>query len=372
MPHIDVKTTTRRYGIHVEPGLLGRLGELVRAVAPHGSAMLAVDTKVLEDYGKPARQSLEQAGYEMRLHELVAEERSKTLDVVMQMYEAMLAARLERRSPLIALGGGVVGDTAGLVAATYLRGVPLVQVPTTLLAMVDASIGGKTGVNFPLPVTAGGTAEIGKNLIGSFWQPHVVIADPETLRTLDPRQLRCGIAECIKHGVIADQDLLGFIEREADRIIGLDMDVLTQLIVRSAAVKVAIVEEDEREIGRRALLNLGHTFGHVIEPIEELQLHHGEAVAVGMVAASHCAVARGMMDGEDAQRLATLLERIGLPTVLTQPVGSQRLIDAMGYDKKVASGRVRLILPTGLGAARVVDDVDPATIRDAWLAVGAD
>jgi 3-dehydroquinate synthase len=288
------------------------------------------------------------------------------------MYAAMLAHHLERRSPVIALGGGIVGDVAGFAAATYLRGVPLVHVPTTLLAMVDASIGGKTGVNYPIPPDPHGRRTMGKNLIGAFWQPRGVIVDPLVLRTLEGRDFRCGLAECIKHGVIADAELLSFIEANLEAIAGLDVDVLVELIARSAQVKAGIVEEDECEAGRRALLNLGHTFGHVIEPIEALDLRHGEAVAIGICAAARCAVETGRLGSGDEERIVGLLGSAGLPTRLAQPVDANRLIDAMGYDKKVAGGRLRLVLPTALGRAEIFDDVPREAIISAWAAAGAD
>jgi 3-dehydroquinate synthase len=287
------------------------------------------------------------------------------------MYTAMLAFRLERQGPVVALGGGIVGDVAGFAAATWLRGVPLVQVPTTLLAMVDAAIGGKTGVNHPLPPDPAGRRELGKNLIGAFWQPRAVVVDPLVLRTLPERDFRCGLAECIKHGLLADAGLLSFIEARLQGIIELDTETLTELIARGAQIKVAIVQEDEREAGRRALLNLGHTFAHVIEPIEALDLRHGEAVAIGICVAARCARETGRLARDDEKRISDLLGRAGLPTRLPRPIDAQRLIDGMGYDKKVARGRLRLVLPIAPGRAEIVDDVPEEAIICAWHAVGA-
>jgi 3-dehydroquinate synthase len=371
MHTIDVVLPTQSHQIRIEPGLLAHLGETAREVAPHERALLAVDGNVIEPHGRLARESLEAAGYRVLVHELVADEKKKTLQTVQDMYAAMLAVRLERGSPVIALGGGVVGDVAGFAAATYLRGVPLLQAPTTLLAMVDASIGGKTGVNHPLPSEGAHASELGKNLVGAFWQPRAVVIDPLVLRTLQPRDFRCGLAECIKHGVLADAGLFAFIESNIKRICEVDVDVLTELIARSARVKVAIVQEDEREAGRRALLNLGHTFAHAIEPIEALDLRHGEAVAIGLCAAARCAGETGRLDSEVEQRIARLLEQAGLPTRLPRPVEVEPLIDTMGYDKKVAGGTMRLILPIALGRARIVTDVPEKVIVTAWRAVGA-
>jgi 3-dehydroquinate synthase len=283
----------------------------------------------------------------------------------------MLGARLERRSPVVALGGGVVGDTAGFAAATYLRGVPLVQAPTTLLAMVDAAIGGKTGVNIEIPPSEHAPCVLGKNLIGAFWQPRAVVCDPLVLRTLPQRDLRCGLAECVKHALIADPGLLTLLAESCGEIESCDEEALTPLIARSAAVKINIVQEDEREAGSRALLNLGHTFAHAIEPIPELDLRHGEAVSIGVCAAVRCAVLTGRMEETEGDIVVDLLELLGLPVEMPQPVEIDRLLHAMSYDKKAAGGRVRLVLPTGLGSAAIVDDAPAEAVIEAWESVGA-
>ena len=367
LPRIDVKFPTCAYPIHIERRLIARLGELVRAVAPHQRTFLFVDQSIAESHGPEAIKSLKSAGYEVAWLPISTDEAHKTLEVANQVYRELLRARFERQSPIIALGGGIVGDLAGFVAATYLRGVPLIQVPTTLLAMVDASIGGKVGVNFPLP-----DGTLGKNLIGAFHQPKAVIADPEVLRTLPPRDFRCGLAECIKHGLIADPDLLTFIEARAEQILSLEMDILTELIERCARIKVGIVQEDEREQGRRALLNLGHTFAHVIEPLPQLDLRHGEAVAIGLVAAMACAVATNRLNQRQAAQVRALIERVGLPSRLPTRVPMEPLIKAMGYDKKVVDGKLRLVLPRGLGGAEIVNDLPRSMIEAAWREVGAE
>jgi len=371
MQTLDVTLPGRSHEILVEPGVLPRLGEIVARVAPHDATVLAVDANVATHHGRVAAASLEAAGYRVLVHELVAEERDKTMASVSGMHAAMLARRLERGSPVVAIGGGVIGDVAGFVAATYLRGVPFVQVPTTLLAMVDASIGGKTGVNFPLPAADGRPAELGKNLIGAFWQPRVVVVDPEVLATLETRDFRCGLAESIKHGILADAGLLEEIEVHADAIAALDPARLESLISRSAKIKIGFVQDDERESGRRALLNLGHTFAHAIEPIAALDLRHGEAVAIGLCAAARCAVTTGRLTEADADRIAALVALVGLPRRLRSPEPIARLVEMMGFDKKVEGGRLRLVLPTGLGRAELAADVPPEAIVDAWSAVGA-
>lgn len=366
MPTIDVNLPGRSYQILIEPGSMSRLGGIVRRVVGNRRATLAVDARIAATHGAAARASLEAAGYAVGVVEITAEESSKNLAAVRRLYDAMVAVRVERGSPLVAMGGGVSGDLAGFAAATYLRGLPLVQVPTTLLAMVDASIGGKTGVNLPLP-----TGVSGKNLVGSFWQPAVVVIDPDLLKTLEPRHFRCGLSECVKYGLIADPDLLTLLADRREAIGALVGPVLSDLIARCARIKARIVEDDEREAGRRAVLNLGHTFAHAIEPIPELDLHHGEAVAIGICGALHCAVETGRFAAPEAQNVCDLLERSGLPTRLGRPLEVSRLMEAMYYDKKTAGGRLRLILPTAAGRAEIVDDVPSGAIEAAWVSVGA-
>ena len=347
-------------------GLLGQLGPLVHEVAPSRSALLVVDKTIASTHGRAALTSLQGAGVEPIVVELVAEESQKTIETAQQVYGAMLGAGLDRSSPVIALGGGIIGDTAGFVAATYMRGVPLIQVPTTLLAMVDAAIGGKTGVNFPLP--GGG---LGKNMIGAFWQPKAVVVDPQMLGTLDARDFRCGLAECVKGALIADASLLQFLSTEASRILALDQDVLRTLIERCVRIKAEIVAADERESGRRALLNLGHTFAHAIESISELKVRHGEAVSIGLMAAAHCAVKTGRLTADQHNHIEQVLTTFGLPIRLPSPVDEQRLLAAMRHDKKATQGRTQLILPTGVGGAELVGDVPVEVVAAGWAGVGA-
>lgn len=370
MPEIRVNLLPEPYSIVIEVGVLSRVGEHVRRVVPappSARCLLAMDANVAHLHGEIARQSLEAAGFEVVAVTLIADEKHKTLAFVDSLYRAMLAAKLERRSPVIALGGGIVGDIAGYAAATFLRGVPLIQAPTTLLAMVDASIGGKTGVNFPLP----GSDDLGKNLIGAFWQPRIVLADPSTLKTLSARDFRCGLAECIKHAVIGDCAMLTWLQEQADAILTLREDAILELIERCAAIKAEVVAEDERESGRRMLLNLGHTFAHAIESIAELDVRHGEAVATGLVAALHVATSLGRMSADDGEPLFETLVRLDLPLLTAEGVEVDRLMHAMRYDKKVSAGGLRLVLPCAGGGAEVVDDVPEEVVRGAWRAVGA-
>ena len=362
---IPVNIPGANYKVIISPGLLERIGSIISEVSPSDKALLAVDKQITNTHGKLALTSLHDAGFETTIIELVANEKYKTLETAQSVYQTMLEASLDRKSPVIALGGGIIGDTAGLAAATYMRGVPLIQVPTTLLAMVDAAIGGKTGVNFPLP--GGG---LGKNLIGAFWQPRVVLIDPLTLNSLSARNFRCGLGECVKYALIADASLLDFLSDSAQQILDLDPELITELIERCVRIKVKIVEQDEREAGLRALLNLGHTFAHAIESIQELDIAHGEAVSIGLVAAMNCAIETQRQSQHDLEKLTKVIKTLGLPICLEKPVDEQRLLDAMRFDKKTSQGKLRLVLPCGPGQAEIVDDLPMEIILRAWDSVG--
>lgn len=357
------------YSIVIEPGLLAHAGERVKALAPHARCLLAIDSNIVDTHGAVALKSLRAAGYEVATAIILADEKQKTLAPVETLYRAMLGAKLERKSPVIALGGGITGDIAGFAAATYLRGVPLIHVPTSLLAMVDASIGGKTGVNFPLP----GSNDLGKNLIGAFWQPRAVLIDPNVLATLPDREMRCGLAECIKHAMIADESHLFWLRDNAEQLLNRDPAALAELIQVSASIKAAIVSEDEREEGRRALLNLGHTFAHAIETQGDALPHkHGEAVAIGLVAAGEVALKLNRLSEDEQDTVIQTITACGLPLTLGDHASIQKLMRAMQFDKKVADGRMRLILPRGIGHAEIVEDVPDSIVRAAWSLRGAD
>jgi 3-dehydroquinate synthase len=270
------------------------------------------------------------------------------------LYDYALENGLERQSAVVALGGGVIGDLAGFFAATYMRGVPFIQVPTTLLAQVDSSVGGKVGVNHPK----------GKNMIGCFYQPRLVFTDVATLRTLPRRELRAGLAEVIKYGVIWDEGFFCFLEKNLEGVFDLDQQVLTKIVRNSCAIKAEIVEKDEREAGLRAILNFGHTVGHAIEAITEYRVYrHGEAVALGMVVAATIAVRRGLLAPELKKRLVSFLERAGLPTGV--PAFGEELLEIMKKDKKVQRGRIRFVLPLALGQVEIFSDIEPEEIMAA-------
>ena len=278
MPTVTLELPHHAYDVLIDAGLLKSLGKLVREINRGAKAALIIDKNIEKSHGRVAARSLSAADFDCVVGVMPPGEDYKTLGTVRGLYEVLLDAKLERQSPVVALGGGITGDTVGFVAATYLRGVPFVQVPTTLLAMVDASVGGKVGVNMPQ----------GKNLIGAFHQPTRVVIDPDVLMTLPERELRCGMAECIKHGVIRDPELLDWTIAHAKAIANLDSATMVELVARNVAIKAGVVIRDEKEAGERAHLNFGHTFAHAIEAAgrygEAFDIHHGEAVALGMVA----------------------------------------------------------------------------------------
>ncbi len=287
-------------------------------------------------------------------------EESKNLAQAGDLYDRMLRAGLDRGSAVVALGGGVVTDLGGFVAATYMRGIPWIAVSTTLLGQVDASVGGKTAVDHPLC----------KNLIGAFHQPSAVLADVGTLATLPEEELRNGLAEVIKHGVIRDAGLFDLVEEWAEPILARDPEVLERVVARNVRIKADVVMADEREDGLRRILNYGHTVGHAIEGL--LGLTHGRAVALGMVAEADLAVRRGRMPAEDAQRQRRLLERFGLPVRLQETLDLDRCLEVMRHDKKAEAGRHRFVLPSGVGAVEVCEDVSDEEIAAALGTLAGD
>ncbi|MFI5379985.1 MAG: 3-dehydroquinate synthase [Tepidisphaerales bacterium] len=342
------------YDITVYPGLLADVGPLVRSLSKSKKAALVTDDTVGPIYGNAVEASLRAAGFEIVAATVHAGEKHKTLASISTIYDALLAWGIERSTPVLALGGGVIGDMGGFAAATMLRGVPFVQIPTTLLAMVDASVGGKTGVDHA----------VGKNLIGAFHQPLAVLIDPATLKTLAPRELRSGLAECIKHDVIRDAAGFADLERNIHRALAMDIDYLAALVAHNVAIKARVVAADPFEKGERAHLNFGHTFGHAIETISNYTYAHGECVALGMVAACRAARALGMLDQASCDRITALIRAAELPTGgMKLPIDA--VVSAMIYDKKVKSGRIRFVLPTAIGSVTVRDDVPPKIVSDA-------
>ena len=281
-------------------------------------------------------------------------EEYKTLDAVNTIFDRLLQEHFDRNCTLIALGGGVIGDITGFAAASYQRGVNFIQVPTTLLAQVDSSVGGKTGVNHPL----------GKNMIGAFYQPRAVVADTDTLKTLAPRQLSAGIAEVIKYGLIRDVDFLRWLEENIVRLLGLDGRALTYAIERSCQNKAAVVAADELESGQRALLNLGHTYGHAIETGMGYGVWlHGEAVAAGMCMAAQHALLLGWLKQADVDRIARIISAAKLPTARPPSLSAEQMLEAMRVDKKVQDGTIRLVLLKSIGQAVVTGDYPPESLK---------
>jgi 3-dehydroquinate synthase len=345
---------TIAYDITVAPGLLARAGDLLRALSKSTKAAVVTDANLARTHLPTLADSLRRAGFEPIVATLPAGEDHKTLTDLLPVYDALLGARVERSTPVLALGGGVVGDMTGFVAATVLRGVPFVQIPTSLLAMVDASVGGKTGVNHA----------VGKNLIGAFHQPIAVLIDTAVLKTLPERELRGGLAECIKHDVIRDAEGFARLEENVQQALALDVDYLTDLVAHNVAIKARVVEADPFERGERAHLNFGHTFGHAIETVSHYAYSHGECVALGMAAASHAAVKLGLLDQASRDRVVNVIRKAKLPTSgLRLPTDD--VVNAMGFDKKVAGGKIRFVLPDRIGHVVIRDDVPPAVVREA-------
>jgi len=337
----------RSYPVLVGEQLLGVVGPRLAAAGFRGRCGVVTSERVGRLYGEAACASLRESGLDPAVVEIPDGEEHKNLAWLAVVYDRLLAAGIDRRSPVVALGGGVVGDLAGFAAATLLRGLPLVQVPTTLLAQVDAGIGGKTGVNHTL----------GKNLIGVFHQPKFVLADVATLRTLPRRELVAGLAEVIKYGVIMDAALLGEIEGHLDALLAARSDVLVPVVAACARHKAAVVAADEREErGGRAVLNFGHTVGHAVEALTEYRRFlHGEAVAIGMVAAAHVSHALGCCAADTVARIERIVGRAGLPTKLPEDITPEALALGMQADKKRTGGRIRFVAVEAIGRTRMVE-----------------
>ena len=338
---VNVPLLDRSYAVLIGSGLLARLGIECRKLKLGRRCAVITDRNVARHYARDAVSRLEAAGFEPVLITVPAGESSKRLSTVARCYDAMARHRLERKSFVVALGGGVVGDLAGFVAATYLRGVAFVQVPTTLLAQVDSSVGGKTGVNLAA----------GKNLVGAFHQPRLVLCDLDTFNTLPPREYRSGLAEIIKYGVISDPELFERLERELPALLGRNRRVLTAMVARSCEIKARVVGRDETEGGLRAILNFGHTVGHAIEAVSRYGHYlHGEAIAIGQVAAARLSARLLGLPAADAERLTRLLERAGLPVTLKWDLRRRRqLLRAMRLDKKVSAGEIHFVLAHRIG-----------------------
>ncbi len=328
----------RSYPIYIERGILDEVGPGLGRLGLKGRCALVTNPLVRSICGERVIKSLEGAGFDVLTVEVKDGEQYKILAEASMIYDRLIEEKLERSTPIVALGGGVIGDITGFVAATYLRGVPYVQVPTTLLAQVDSSVGGKTGVNHPR----------GKNLIGAFYQPRAVFIDPDVLKTLDKSELRAGLAEVVKYGVIWDEGFFRFLEENTQGLSAVE-DALVRAIERSCEIKAHVVKEDETEKGLRSILNFGHTFAHAIEAVTGYTRYkHGEAVSMGMVLAASFSARLGVCEETVADRIENLLKTLGLP-VEAPELRYEAILGAMLVDKKVLSGRMRFVLAKKIG-----------------------
>ncbi len=344
------------YPIIVGGALLGRVGELLTSHTKSKKVLILSDSLVKARYMPVVRQSLENAGFDVGTIEAPAGEKSKSLAQFSRIQDSLIAHQLDRSSMLIALGGGVIGDLGGFAAAVYMRGIPYVQIPTTLQAQVDASVGGKTAINHPK----------GKNLIGAFHQPKLVLIDVDTLKTLPQRDMRSGLIEVIKMGVIRDASLFERVEENLAAILNLEDAVLIEMISSACVNKAEVVAKDEKESGLRMVLNYGHTFGHALEAVTHYNRYrHGEAVSIGMNCAAQLAVNLQMFSETDFQRQRVLLNRAKLPLTFPSDLTPEAVCDAMYLDKKTIGGRLRLILPTRIGEVVIRDDVDDQHVLEA-------
>jgi 3-dehydroquinate synthase len=338
---VKVSLGERSYSILIGNRLLPRLGSECKKLGLGQRCAVITDSNVAAKFSKPALASLKAAGFDPVLITVPPGEKSKDLKVVQSCYDQLAQHRLERKSFVVALGGGVVGDLAGFVAATYLRGVAFIQVPTTLLAQVDSSVGGKVGVNL----------KAGKNLVGAFYQPRIVLCDLDTLKTLPQREYRAGLAEVIKYGIIYDQALFQKLERDLPKLLKLEPNTLATVVARCCAIKADVVGQDETESGLRAILNFGHTIGHAIEAISGYGNYlHGEAISIGQVAAAELSAALTGLPLGDVERVTNLFRESGLPTGIG--LNSQqraKLFDAMKLDKKVSAGEIKFVLAERIG-----------------------
>ena len=348
---IDVRTASAGYPIIIEPGLLGSLRQLLTEEHFAGRTFIVSSPTVWRLHGTAIARAL--GGPECIL--IPDGERAKTLQTVGRVYDALVTARADRGAGIVAIGGGVTGDTAGFAAATYLRGIPVAHVPTTLLAQVDSAVGGKVGVNHAL----------GKNLVGAFHQPQLVAIDPLVLTTLPRREFRAGLYEVVKYGMAFDAELFEKVRASTHAIFERTPEVLAPIIATSCRIKAAVVQEDERERGRRRLLNFGHTAGHALEAITKYRrFRHGEAVALGMIIAADLAVARSALREDAREALVRLIGGLGpLPSIADLRVADA--LEAIRHDKKVVDGRLHFVLPVALGRATVVDDVTERELADA-------
>lgn len=353
MRQVDVALGSKSYAVYIGAGLLAQAGRYLKEKGFAGRLVVITDSTVNRLCGSALRQALEADGFGVSTIEVPPGEAQKSLERAGQLYQELTAVRAERTTPILALGGGVIGDLSGFVATTYQRGVPLVQLPTTLLAQVDSSVGGKVAVDH---------GQL-KNMIGAFYQPEMVIADISALKSLPADELANGLAEVIKSAAIRDGQFFSFLEENMERIKSLDEGLLEEIVYQSVRIKAAVVAEDELDMGLRNILNYGHTIGHAVESTSDFKIKHGSAVAIGMVAAARVSLRLGLLDEGELKRLQELIIRAGLPVGMPD-FRVEEIMLAMQHDKKVREGKTRFVLLKSLGNAEVIDDVAPSLIEE--------
>jgi len=356
MKKVRVRLGSNSYDICIGSGLLMQTGQQLKEIGFSDKLVIITDPTVKRLYGDTLKRSLTSNGFKVLVLEVPEGEEQKSLETAGNLYSDLSNFHAERTTPILALGGGVIGDLTGFIAATYLRGVPLVQIPTTLLAQVDSSIGGKVALNH---------GQL-KNKIGAFYQPRLVISDITTLRTLTTRELSDGLAEVVKYGVIGGKGLFTYLGRNIDKVKSLDEGALEEIIFRVAKIKAKVVEKDERDFDLRNILNYGHTIGHAIESASDFKVGHGEAVAIGMLVEGRISNKLGIIDKDEVIKLKDIIARAGLPTEIPS-LQLERLIQAIKHDKKILQGKIRFVLPKSIGNVFITDEVSPSMIEQALV-----
>ena len=352
MRKVKVELGANSYEIYVGSGLLAQVGHRLKKNGFSGKLVIITDPRAKELYGDALNQSLTKDGFSVTTLQVPEGEEQKSLETAGRLYHELTNCHAERTTPILALGGGVIGDLTGFVAATYMRGVPLIQIPTTLLAQVDSSIGGKVAVDH---------GQL-KNKIGAFYQPRLVISDMDTLKTLPPNELANGLAEVIKSAAIRNKKFFAFLETNLDRIKSLDESALEETVFQTVQIKAEVVEKDERDLGLRNILNYGHTIGHAIESVSDFKVGHGNAVAIGMLAAARISNKMGILDKNDLGRLKGIIEKADLPTEMPD-LQIEKIIQAMKHDKKVLRDKIRFVLLKSIGSAFITDEVNLSLVE---------
>ncbi len=354
MKRLTIDLADRSYDILIGRNLLGRVGTLVSEILTPSQVVVLTHPSIQRLYGNTLKESFAAQGPTVRTLEIPEGEASKSLGQAERIFDKLMEWQCDRSTLLVALGGGVIGDLTGFIAATYMRGVPFVQIPTSLLAQVDSSVGGKTAVNHPR----------GKNMIGAFYQPKCVVIDLDSLESLPDKEFKAGLAEIIKHGVIEDADLFAYLESNVEAILAHETECLEHIIATSCEIKARVVEKDERESRYRMVLNFGHTIGHAVEALTGYSgLIHGEAVAIGMVQAAKLSRVTGHCSDAVVERIARLIDRFGLPTQLP-PLDKEAIIQALYLDKKTTHQSLRFILVRDIGSIEIVDKVEESSVRE--------